>query len=859
VNAPVDDVPARQPVKILVVEDSEDDARLVLLVLRRGGFHPIYRRVQDLAAFRAAFDNERWDAVLSDFRMPAFSGVDALHAFRALGIDIPFIFVSGTIGEEVAVEAMKAGASDYVMKQNLARLAPVLERELAQAAVRAERRQAQVEFELARQRAEQTIRESQWLLQAIVDNSAAVIYVKDLQGRYLLVNRCFGELLRLPQADILGKTDHQLFPAEVADAFRVADARAAGAASAVTAEEEAPWGDEVRTFLSVKCPLRDDGGRLTGVFGISTDITERKHAQARLQAQLERLQLLDQITTAIGERQDLQSIYQVAIGSLEAHLPADFACMCSHDIAAQALTVIRVGPRALALAPSLPMGDEARIAIRENGLAGCIEGDLVYEPDVRGAPFPFAQRLARHGLAALVAVPLVCENRVLGVLLVGRKQPDSFSSGECEFLRQLSAHVALAAQQAELRETLQLAYDDLRRTQEAVMQQERLRALGEMASGIAHDINNAISPVSLYAEHLLDSEKLSPHGRNALETMARAIDDVAAIVARMREFYRQREAPDELRPMRLNALVQQVVELTQARWRDMPQQRGVVVRLEMALAPELPEVRGIDSEIREALVNLVFNAVDAMPEGGTLTLRTRARGSGQDDDGAAVTRVAVEVEDTGMGMDEPTCRRCLEPFFTTKGERGTGLGLAMVYGIAQRHGAGVEIDSKPGRGTCVRLDFTVGSAPAQAPDPLARSALARPDEGLRILLIDDDPLIIRSLSDALAHDGHMVRTASGGRAGVEAFREAAGGGRGFQVVITDLGMPHMDGRRVAAAIKGLDPGVPVLLLTGWGRRMVADGDIPPHVDLVLSKPPKLQALRAALVHLVPGQGGRRAP
>ena len=140
------------PVNILVVEDSEDDARLVARVLSRGGFAPTCRRVQSLAALQEAFDQQRWDAVLSDFRMPQFSGIEALQAFRSRDLDIPFIFVSGTIGEEIAVEAMKAGASDYVMKQNLARLAPVLKRELAQAVIRAEHRQAQRDLELSRDR-----------------------------------------------------------------------------------------------------------------------------------------------------------------------------------------------------------------------------------------------------------------------------------------------------------------------------------------------------------------------------------------------------------------------------------------------------------------------------------------------------------------------------------------------------------------------------------------------------------------------------------------------------------------------------------------------------------------------------------
>ncbi len=254
-----------------------------------------------------------------------------------------------------------------------------------------------------------------------------------------------------------------------------------------------------------------------------------------------------------------------------------------------------------------------------------MQGHLVYEPNVSLVDSPFAERLSRAGLSSLVAAPLLSENRVFGVLIAARQQADGFTSGECEFLRQLSEHVALAAHQAQIHAALQQAYDDLRQTQQTVMQQERLRALGQMASGIAHDINNAISPVALYTESLLENEpNLSVRTRACLETTQRAIEDVAHTVARMREFYRQREPQLTLAPVDLGSLVQQVVDLTRARWSDMPQQRGIVIQLRTEVAPGLPAVAGIESEIREALTNLIFNAVDAMPEGGTLTLRTRA-------------------------------------------------------------------------------------------------------------------------------------------------------------------------------------------------------------------------------------------
>jgi signal transduction histidine kinase/NO-binding membrane sensor protein with MHYT domain/ActR/RegA family two-component response regulator len=572
---------------------------------------------------------------------------------------------------------------------------------------------------------------------------------------------------------------------------------------------------------------------------LRVEIIGRERTESKLQAQLERLTLLDQISRAIGERQDLQSIYQVAIRSLEERLPVDFSCVLHHDATHHALSVIRVGAHSQALALELAMDEQSRIEIDPNGLSRCVRGELVYEADIQATAFPFPQRLARGGLRALVLAPLQSESRVFGILVVARRQPESFSSGDCEFLRQLSTHVALAAQQAELHGALQQAYDDLRQTQQTVMQQERLRALGQMASGIAHDINNALSPVALYTESLLEREPhLSERGRGYLVTIARAIDDVAATVARMREFYRQREPQLQPTPVQLNRLLQQVVDLTHARWSDMPQQRGIVIRLEIEPAPDLPAILGVESEVREALTNLIFNAVDAMPDGGVLTLRTRS---------VAPAAAVVEVSDTGVGMNEDTRRRCLEPFFTTKGERGTGLGLAMVYGVAQRHDADVEIDSVVGCGTTVRLSFPV---PATPPSVSAVPAPAEaPTRRLRILIVDDDPLMLKSLCDTLELDGHVVVVANGGQAGIDSFKAARQPDETFDAVITDLGMPYVDGRAVAVAVKASAKTTPVILLTGWGQRLVADGDIPAHVDRVLSKPPRLRELRAALAQL----------
>ena len=211
----------------------------------------------------------------------------------------------------------------------------------------------------------------------------------------------------------------------------------------------------------------------------------------------------------------------------------------------------------------------------------------------------------------------------------------------------------------------------------------------------------------------------------------------------------------------------------------------------------------------------------------------------------------IEVSDTGRGMDEETRRRCLEPFFTTKGERGTGLGLAMVYGMVQRHSADIEIESAPGQGTTVRLSFAVPTIVAGVLQPEVTPIVP---PRLRMLIVDDDPLVLKAMRDSMEVAGHRVTTADGGQAGIDRFREALDAAEPFAVVITDLGMPYVDGRLVAAAVKQRSPATPVIMLTGWGQRMADREEVPAHVDQVLSKPPKLRELNAALARwLQPGR------
>ena len=389
------------------------------------------------------------------------------------------------------------------------------------------------------------------------------------------------------------------------------------------------------------------------------------------------------------------------------------------------------------------------------------------------------------------------------------------------------AEEALEESNRRLEETLAL----LKATQQQVLQQERLRALGEMAGGIAHDFNNALSPILGYSEllldrpdHLANKQKLTRY----LQMINTSAKDAASVVRRLREFYRVREEDEIFLPVNLNHLVGQVIMLTQPKWKDQPLASGITINLELQLE-DVPLISGNEAELREILTNLVFNAVDAMSEGGTLTVRTRH------DEGYVV----LEVGDSGTGMTEEVRQRCLEPFFTTKRELGTGLGLAMVYGIVQRHRGTLTIESELDRGATFIIHLPVHME--QEAEKKSLEVAAVPARQLRILAVDDEPPVLEVVTAYLTADGHTVETANNG---VEALQKFLGDS--FDVLVTDQGMPEMAGGQLAAAIKQVAPDKPVILLTGFGDLISASGLKPAGVDIIVSKPVSLAALRQAL-------------
>ena len=411
---------------------------------------------------------------------------------------------------------------------------------------------------------------------------------------------------------------------------------------------------------------------------------------------------------------------------------------------------------------------------------------------------------------------------------------------------------------AELRHTL----SQLQQAQGQMIQQERLSALGSMTAGIAHDFNNTLSLILGYSEmltRLLQRPEGAAMAGPLLGTVITAAQDAAKMFNRLRDFYRPVDKGQPRALVDLNALVEQAAALTRPRWYGQALGQGATIQLALDLTPELPRLLADAAELREMLTNLIFNAVDAMPQGGTITLLTRHEAASEPDGGLREAGVAcptddetgslvLEVADTGMGMDEETCRRCLEPFFTTKGTRGTGLGLAMVYGTVQRHGGTIGLESRVEEGT--RFSLHLPLRPPEASAAAADDTPLAEQPPRRVLVVDDQEVLCEILVEYLAGEGHTVETALNGTEALAKFRAAETGG-GYELVITDRAMPGMNGEQLAAEVKRMAPDTRVILLTGYATTG-ENGQPPANIDLVVDKPVSRETLYRAMAQVMDG-------
>lgn len=397
------------------------------------------------------------------------------------------------------------------------------------------------------------------------------------------------------------------------------------------------------------------------------------------------------------------------------------------------------------------------------------------------------------------------------------------------YLRNVETSAAQAAQAENHVKELSHYITEQERIREQFSQMEKLSALGELASGVAHDFNNTLSGILGRAQLLQrtdDPEKL----KRGLDIIIKTAEDGAKTVKRIQDFARQRRDHDfEL--VSIDQILLDASEITRPRWKNCAEASNIHITLNLQIGSN-GMVMGDDSELREVLVNMVFNAIDAMPEGGTLSLTTR----NVDDS------VLIRVVDTGVGMYPEVRSRIFDPFFTTKGKAGLGLGLAVSFGIIRRHGGNIEVDSHYGKGTEFRITLPLAKVAEKSVKTVETSVVESPqtappvvpsDERLRtrLLVVDDESFVRELLGDILEGEQCDVYLAESGSEALSVFRE-----REFDGIFTDVGMPGMSGWELAREIRQINKAIPIAVITGWGEAVGSNEVKAAGVDWVVAKP-----------------------
>ena len=779
--------------RLLIVEDSEDDALLIVRDLKRGGFEPDFTRVDSAEAFRAAVDRGMWDIIVSDFNMPQFTGTDALKLLRATDQDTPFIFVSGTIGEDVAVEAMRAGAQDYVIKGNLKRLVPAIERELADAAVRRERRASEARYRLLFARHPHPL----WLF----DRETL---------RFLDVNEAAVRDYGYSREEFLGMTIEAIRPSDDVPALH--DRLHTGQPGL-----QAPtlWRHRKKdgTLISVQITSHDLDihGRPTRLVS-AIDVTARKRAEDALKAR-ERQQgavaLLGQLAI---EATDLTTLMTAA------------ASLVSETLDVPYTNVLERTPNGSSLLVRSGVGwrdgyvSDAKIEVGPDSEAGYTleHNEPIIVRDLRTETrFHGAASLRDHGIVSGITVVIPGQQLPFGVLGAHADRPREFTHDDIHFL-QAVAHILGTAVDRDRAET-------------TLRQSQRLESVGRLAGGVAHDFNNVLTAIFGYADLLAEELPADSPGREDLREIRTAAERAAGLTRQLLAFSRQQV----LQPVVLN--MNDVVENLQ---KMLTRLIGADVVLQARLSPDLRNIRADAGQLEQVIVNLIVNARDAMPGGGKLTIETANAELGEayaDAHRPVVPGryVMLAVSDTGIGMDAVTKARLFEPFFTTKtAGKGTGLGLATVYGIVKQSGGYIWVYSELDHGTTFKVYLPQVEAPAEA--VRAPAATTGTPVGTETVLLAEDDALLRPLARALLVKlGYKVIETSDSAAALAAARAHPGE---IHLLISDVVMPGESGVQLARQIMADRPRLRVLYVSGYtDEAVVRHGLLAPGVNF-LQKP-----------------------
>lgn len=758
-------------IDILLIENSAHDAELAQIVLERHGYKPAFRTVRDGAAMRAALARQQFDIILSDYILPAFSGTQALELANRFAPDTPFIFFSGIVGEAHAVEMMRLGATDYVLKQNLSLLPKAVGRALTEVFERRERLRVEAELralELRSRLAIDAARLGMWELEPATQTLTWDARCRELFGL---------------QAD--DSVSLQVFRAHCHPEDGEHLSQGLDAAIKVGIDHD----------YQHDCRVIREGGRIGWVslrgraifckgvcdriIGVMMDITPEKLATQALEAQNE----------ALGERVEKRTRERNRTWEVS----RDMLAVCRFDTT----------PVALNPAWEDTLGWE-RAALMRRPLADFVHPDDVMQIRAlsrrmaRGEAVPQFTNRVRHidGSWRWISWMGVPDNDM--VYIAGR-----------DITRDIAAVEALAA----VNRKLNAEIEERERVEITLRQMQRMEAIGQLTAGVAHDFNNLLviilNNAAILGRELAPGDDAALHPR--LKNICEAGERGAKLTAQLLAFSRRQQLASK--PVDINETIKGMLTLLQSTL-------GPGIHIEIHESDGVEAAMADPTQLELIVLNLCLNARDAMPGGGTLSLRT-ANHTIRDaprraEDPEPGDYVALSVQDNGTGMTSEVLAKAFEPFFTTKEiGKGSGLGLPQVFGFAKQTGGGAAIDTRLGQGTTVTVYLpSAGGAPALAPESVSGNAPERAAcRHLTVLLVDDEPGVREVTGIMLEDAGHAVLSAANGMDALAILRTGAK----VDILLTDLAMPGMNGAELAQAAQTQRPRLPVVFVTGYAK------------------------------------------
>ncbi len=786
------------PLRVLFAEDSEDDARLVLRELERAGYQPTFERVDTPSEMEAALDRHPWDLVIGDYSMPGFSGPAALALLRARDLDTPFIFVSGTIGEDVAVEAMKAGAQDFLTKGNLRRLTPAIDRELRDAAVRRERRRAQTDL-LERARL------------AELSSEVGTALTRG-EGLRETLQRCVEALVR--HLDVAFARIWTLN-----DATNTLELQAsAGMYTHIDGPHgRVPLGqDKIGVIAEQRRP------HLTNQVVGDPDVQDQEWARREGMVAFAGYPLVvhERVVgvMAMFARHALSEFVPKALASVASAVAVGIERKRQEEALRQSEERFAKVFEASPVGITITTLDDARF----------LDANAAF---LRMTGFTREEVLGKRALDLGIWADPMDRSRLIGQLTGGGAARNLSASirtkdGSTREILVSLERFAVAGTAC----VLSLVNDvtESRRLEGQLRQGQKMEAVGRLAGGVAHDFNNLLTVITSYSELLLEDLASGDPKRDDVEQIRKAAQGAAALTRQLLAFSRQQVL--EPKVLDLRATVAGTEKL-------LKRLIGEDIALTTSLAPDLGAVKADPGQVEQVIMNLAVNARDAMPTGGRLTIEA----ANVEMDEAYVGEhaparpgryVMLALSDTGIGMDEQTKARIFEPFFTTKEVgKGTGLGLATVYGIVKQAGGFIWVYSEPGHGASFKV-YLPRVDEAAAPE-LARPATRAPGGTETVLLVEDAASVRMVTRQVLERFGYVVLEAPEGDT---AMRLATKHHGPIHLLLTDVVMPGISGRELAQQLAPLRPEMKVLYASGYANdAIIQHGILEPGIAY-LQKP-----------------------